>query len=218
MMTMKKLPAMLVLAGLALTGGMANATVYSNSNDASSIQSFGSPDTTSYGQTFNLGVASTVLDWSFYATSGNAGNLELVIANWNGSRAVGPALYLSPVASYAGGAQTVSFNGINAVLSAGSYIAYLTVAGVAGPVSGVGFAGSSSDGGLGGGFRFLNSGGTDPLLLNDTWSNWFVPDMQFTANIVPGGVRVPEPGTLALLGLGVLAFAASRRGAKATNA
>ena len=73
-------------------------------------------------------------------------------------------------------------------------------------------------GGLGGGFRYLNSNGADPLLLNEAWNSFGIADLQFTANIVPGGARVPEPGTLALLGLGVLAFAASRRGGKTAKA
>ncbi len=199
---------------LAFAAGFANAATYSNPNDADSIGYFGWPDTTSYGQTFNLAGDGILSDWTFYATEGSAGNLSFVVASWDGSKAVGSALYDSGTTAYGGGAAALSFSGINTSLSAGTYIAYLTVAGVASPVdSSVGFAGSSSDGGLGGGFYFLNSNGTDPLTLGDTWSDYYVPSMQFTATIAP----IPEPETYAMMlaGLGLLGFMARRRKLKA---
>lgn len=197
---------------LALAAGFANAATFSNTNDADPIFSFGAPDTTSYGQTFNTG-GGILSDWTFYATAGNAGNLSFVVASWDGSKAVGPALYSSGTTSYGGGATALSFSGINTSLSSGAYIAYLTVAGVGSPADSVGLAGSTSDGGLGGGFRFLNSNGTDPLTLNAAWNSWYVPSMQFTANIAP----VPEPETYAMMlaGLGMLGFMARRRKLKA---
>lgn len=210
-MKYKKSLAALALAALGGFSGAANATLYSNSNDAGSIFSFGYPDTTSYGQTFNVGVASTVQDWTFYATGGSAGNLELVIANWDGSKAVGPAVYTSSLFSYTGGAEALAFSGINAALSAGSYIAYITTAGVGAPASSVALAGSNSNGGLGGSFRFLNSNNVDPLTLNNSWNSWYIPNMQFAANIVEGVSNVPEPATLALFGLGILGISAMRR-------
>jgi PEP-CTERM motif len=49
--------------------------------------------------------------------------------------------------------------------------------------SDVSFGGSSEDGGLGGEFVFLNSGGASPFLTPGSWSNWFVPDAVFSATL-----------------------------------
>ena len=138
--------------------------------------------------------------------------MKLVVANWDGARAVGPALYSSSVVSYGGGSSALSFGGIDTNLAAGSYIAYLTVAGVANPVNSVAIGGSSGDGGLGGSFRFLNSGGADPLSVGSAWSNWSVANMQYSANFSVAA-PVPEPETWTMWGLGALAltFAVRRR-------
>ncbi len=197
-----------------LATNLAFATTYSNINDSTIgyyniILYFGAPDSTSYGEVFNMSQASIVSDWKFQANSGNAGNMKLVFAGWNGSKAVGPALYSSSEFAYAGGSQALSFNAINTSLPAGSYIAYLTVAGVSSPVSNLVIAGSSSNGGLGGEFRFLNSSGNDPLTFNAAWSNYLVANMSYEANISPA----PEPETYAMMlaGLGLVS-AATRRG------
>lgn len=208
---MMSLPRVVKTTGLTLLAlmmaNMAAATTYSNTNDSTIIY-FGSPDTTSYGQVFNTGNG-VLSDWTFQANSGTAGNLQLVVASWNGSQAVGPALYSSSAFAYAGGSEALSFTGINTSLSAGNYIAYLTVAGVVKPASNVGIAGSNSDGGLTGGFRFLNSGGVDPLTQNQAWSSWYVPNMNYQANISPA----PEPETYALMlgGLGLVGAITRRR-------
>jgi hypothetical protein len=191
----------------------ASAVTYFNSND-SSIHTFGAPDTTSYGQVFNINAGGGILaDWTFWANSGNAGNLNLVVASWDGTKAVGPALYSSSLFAYAGGASALAFTGINAALEAGSYISYITVAGIAEPATGMWMGGSNSDGGLGGGFRFLNSQGVDPLALNSNWSSWYIPNMAFSANILSPVAPVPEPETYAMLlvGLGLFGFMARRR-------
>lgn len=206
-----RLTAIVAITALSVFSGLASAKTYSNTFDGD-IMPFGAPDTTSYGQVFNSG-GGILVDWSFYASSGNAGNLQLVIADWNGSYAVGPALYTSSIFSYSGGSQVLHFNGINTGLAADDYIAFITVAGVSGAASGVFMAGSGGNGGLGGGFTFANTNGVDPLSLGSSadWQpvgNWQPTNMQFTAVIA-----VPEPETYAmmLVGLGVLGWMARRR-------
>ncbi len=201
-----------IAATLALSvfSGLASATTYSNSYDGDIIY-FGAPDTTSYGQVFNS-FGGVLTDWSFYASSGNAGDLQLVIADWNGSYAVGPALYTSSVFSYIGGSQTLQFSGINTNLPVDDYIAFITVAGLGSPATSVGIAGSYGDGGLGGGFTFANTNGVDPLVLGGSagWNSvggWSPNNMQFSATMVPE----PETYAMLLAGLGLLGFMARRR-------
>lgn len=195
------------IAAIACFSGIVHAdATYTNSSNAS-ISSFGSPNTTSYGEYFTA-PGGILKDFSFYAISGTSGNAELVIANWNGSRAVGPALYTSAPISYSGGNMILGATNIDlSLVSGSSYIAYLTVAGVASPVTGVTMAGSSGDGGLGGSFRYLNSSNVNPLTLNNAWSSYSVSNMAYSASFVsnpPVVSAVPEPGTYVMLLTGLV--------------
>jgi hypothetical protein len=185
---------------------LASAATYSNTS-VGGMYGFGSLGTTSFGETFSTS-GGILSDWSFYARSGNAGNVQLVVANWNGSYAVGPALFTSAISSYSGGAQALSFSNMNTTLAAGNYIAYLTVAGVVNPASQVSVGISMTNGGLGGRFEFLNSGGTDPLTLQNNWDSSGL-NLNFSATITP----VPEPETygMMLMGLGLVGCIARRR-------
>lgn len=198
----------IAFAAAALFMGAAHAAVFENNEGVNTnVFPFGSPDTTSYGQVFGLDSKQTVIDWTFYTNSGAAGDLSFVLAAWDGDKPVGPAIYKTNL-SFAGGLQDLFVANINQTLEAGKYIAYMTVAGIAQPVSNVVFAGSQEDGGLVGGFRFLNSGGVDPLTLDKPWLTYTVPNLLYKANIV--AAPVPEPEALAMLlaglaGVGVFA-------------
>jgi hypothetical protein len=198
-----------------VVAGVANASTYTAANNGSDICCFGSPDTTNFGETFSVSNQSKVQDWTYYATSGTAGDVQLVIASWDGTKAVGPALYTSSVFSYGGSTQGLSFGGIDTILGSGSYIAYITTAGVANPASNVYMVGSNENGGLGGEFMYLNSNGTDPLTLSSSWSGYSVPDMAFTANIS----AVPLPPAIAMMipGLGLLGFMVRHRKGKTAD-
>lgn len=178
----------------------ANATVYSNTLDTPTF--FNNPEINSFGQEFTTS-GGTLTDWSFYVTFGLIGNIKFVISSWDGSKAVGPALYSSTTSYNGEGAQTLSFRGINLQLSAGSYISYLTGVGVPDRTGGVFLGASYSDGGLPGSFRFYGPGDTD--WRTSSLSNF---NLQYTALINP----VPEPSNYAMLlaGLGILGIAARR--------
>lgn len=189
---------------------MAHAQTFGNTNNDGDINSFGSPDTTNYGEEFTA-PGGTLDSWMFTLDGGNAGNLGFVIAAWNGSEAVGSALFIGAVQSNAGTAgETFTWSGIDLDLTAGSdYIAYLTVAGVAAPTSNNAVQGSTSDGGLGGAFYYANTNGADPLANPSRWSNYGVPDMVYSAAF--DASAVPEPASMALLGGGLAAVGAIRR-------
>lgn len=177
----------------------ANATVYSNAQDTPTF--YNNPEIVNFGQEFTT-AGGTLTNWSFYAIAGLMGNINLVISSWDGSKAVGPALYTSTT-FYGGGAQTLSFSGINLQLSSGSYISYLTGAGVPDRTGGLFLGASYDDGGLLGSFRFFEPGITD--WRTSSVSNF---NLQYTAVINP----VPEPENLALLltGLGLISMRTHR--------
>ncbi len=189
----------------------ANATVYTNSGGAQgSIGSFGSPDTTSYGEYFTA-PGGALDSWTFRSQSvTTAGNLELVVASWNGTSAVGPALYTSASIADSGVSnEALTFSGINLALTAGqSYIAYMTVAGVAGPVQGAAIATSSTDV-LNGGGVFDNSQGANPLTPGN--NSWSALGAYFTYSATFGPAAVPEPAGAAVLAFGLIGLGFVRR-------
>lgn len=171
---------------------------------------FGSPDTTSYGEYFTA-PGGALDSWTFWSQSVTAaGNLELVVASWNGTSAVGPALYTSaPIADSGASNEALTFSGINLALATGqSYIAYMTIAGVASPVQGATIATSSTDV-LNGGGVFDNSNGADPLTPgSNSWAN---PSLYFTYSATFGPAAVPEPAGAAVLAFGLIGLGFVRR-------
>ncbi|HJV00490.1 MAG TPA: PEP-CTERM sorting domain-containing protein [Burkholderiaceae bacterium] len=201
----------IAIAAAFLCGAAHADTTYTNTAAVGApIYQLGAPDTTSYGEFFTA-PGGVLKSFTFQALSGQSGNVDLTIAAWDGSKPVGPALYTSAPISYNGGVQYLGASGINLTLTAGTnYIAYLTVAGVSSPISNVTVAGSNSDGGLGGGFRFLNSAGADPLTQASSWSSWGTPAMAYTATFA---AAVPEPETYGMLlaGLALVGVMARRK-------
>ena len=190
----------------------AHATVYTNSGGTQGSEAaFGSPDTTSYGEYFTA-PGGALDSWTFTSQSvSTAGNLDLVVASWNGSSAVGPALYTSaPITDSGTSNEALTFSGINLALTTGqSYIAYMTVAGVANPVSGAVIATSSTDV-LSGGGAWDNSNGANPLTPGN--NSWKIPNnFHFTYSATFGPAAVPEPPGAAVLALGLAGLGFVRR-------
>lgn len=214
-MNLKQLITAILIAAATFSGATHADTVYSNADDGTNaIAYMGDPDTTSYGQFFTA-PGGFLKDFSFHAVSGTSGDVAFVVAAWDGSKAIGPALYTSAPINYEGGSQFLGASGINLALTAGTdYIAYLTVANIAAPLSYVTIAGSDTATGLGGGFRYLNSELVDPLTLNNDWSDYSTLHMAYTATFGPAtATAVPEPGTYVMLlaGMGMMGVVARRR-------
>lgn len=208
--------AAIILAACAAGSALAS-TIYANKPDGEQAYTMGYlvDDTTTYGQVFKA-PGGKLLDWTFYLTDGNDGNGSFVIAGWDGTKAVGPALYRHGF-SYASGTDVATtIGGIGLDLGAGgSYVAYMTVAGVTDPYGGVYVSGSDADGGLKGYFAFLNSNGADPLKPGSDWefNSVFVSNLQFKASFAAADADpapVPEPGSLMLLAIGCVGLARLR--------
>lgn len=205
---LKSVVAMVLIAGVA--GSALATTTYSNT-PGPNITSMGYPDTTTYGEVFNA-PGGNLQNWSFYLSGGNAGEGNFVITAWDGTKAVGPVLYQQGFSYTPGANVPMTFSGIDLELTTGSsYVAYMTVAGVDSPYSGVGTVGSNDNGGLGGHFAFLNSRGGDPLTDQSPWSTWHISNMQFSADFGDAAADVPEPASLAIFSVGLLGLAMRRK-------
>jgi hypothetical protein len=211
----------LFLKGLAVASGIfalsaAHAGNYDNlSTPAGNIYYFGAPDTTNYGQVFNAPEA-YLQGFQFYAISGYQGDFTFTVAKWDGTKAVGTALY-SQELHYIGGAQLMAVDQMNLNLTVGgSYVAYVTVANESSPLHQTTFAGSSSGGSIGQHFVFLNSSMQDPLANPTDWDTQEGKSLAFSSRFSQTAL-VPEPETYAMLlaGLGLLGWTAKRRKSQA---
>ncbi|MCX7205506.1 MAG: hypothetical protein NT086_05865 [Proteobacteria bacterium] len=144
----------------------AQASIYTNVTAGSGLISpLGTLGVTSFGQHFVAPSDSLLQSFNFYASEGDRGNVSFVIAQWDGQKAIGPALFSLSNILYDAGSQHLGANNINLSLASGQeYIAYLTTANQPSPMANVFMESASNNGGLSGSFSALNSNGADPLL------------------------------------------------------
>ncbi len=231
-----------IMLALSLSAAMlwavpANAdTIYDTTpswNGSNSITSYGTPDTTTYGETFIAPADNVFQDFTFYINPSGTLYSKAYVYAWSGGlsygqgpgKATGSALYASPssivLAGNNGVFQPVTVNTGGITLTPGdAYVMFLTLSN---PSDYAASNGNSSWGTVahpspndgGGSFVWDNNGNNFSALTSSAWSTFEnFGDLSFKAVFTRSSV--PEPSTLilTLMGLLSLAIVAKKRFAK----
>jgi len=194
----------------------ATASVIDNTGITSKIQPFGYYDTSTYGQTFTVGADNVLNGFSMYLY-GNKQSLDLrgYVAGWDGSKATS-ILYTSATRSVTPGQGLMefSFDTGNLGLTEGQkYVMFLSVSDLGEQAYSTYDMPATNNSYAGGDFVFFNNGLDFGSLTTRAWDcrECGFGDVAFKAEFSPSTGDVPEPASLALLGLGFAGIAALRR-------
>ena len=202
---------LLVAVLLFTVGGFAQVN-YNNFNGYDPYWNpFGNPNTATYGETFTAPNSpnDNLVDFGFYMAGPSLpGNIILggYIATWTGSHA-GTLLYSSSEVNYpnTGNAELVFNTGGLTLTPGASYVMFLSVSNYYGQSSGESFVSSGSGNIPGSGFAYYNNAGNFNELFTNNWdASGLKPDWAVNLDFNSGGAPTPEPGTLALLGTGLI--------------
>ncbi|WP_346288044.1 PEP-CTERM sorting domain-containing protein [Zoogloea sp.] len=220
----------LIAVALTCSAGVASASLINTTTMpySGSWAPFSDTNTATYGQTFKSG-ADTVLD-SFTLYLDHASrtvDFKAYVYAWNGSKAVGQALYSSDVQHFSG-TQITGFTFNTGGLQLNSslrYVAFLSTSGIAGGEDGS--ANMPNSGSFGsnpyadGDFVYFNNGDNFNALTTNAWDMtggqgdvWFQASFSGAA-LAARVAAIPEPATMGLTAaaLGAVALVRRRRNA-----
>ena len=205
----------------------ANATMI-GAGGGGLVQSWGKDNTQTYGQTITTPTDNVLDSFSFWLgrTSTNypdpsnpSLSFKAYVYAWDDvlSQATGPAIYTSGIYTHNATPDTpfteYTFNTGGLSLNSGDmYALFLSASGLAG-TGRIMWEAATSDEYLDGNFIYMNNGENTDEFTTTAWGSGYASDLHFTANFS----SVPEPASIALIGVGLISLAFTRRGKDAVR-
>lgn len=213
-----KFAALLALSMLGYAGH-ASSEVIDNTVVADAFAPFGAPNTATYGQTLSVGTDNVLNSFSLFLLGRQGGSpldFRGYVGAWDGQKATS-ILYTSETLTMGTDGLSREFifdTGTLSLLTGSKYVLFLSISDLA-PQEPSGYTMPGTGNTYAGGdFVFHNNGTDFASLTRDEWdcTECFNSDAAFRATLSAGNSgQIPEPGSLALLGFGVLGIAAARR-------